>query len=275
MVEGGEMLEYSKIRKKTFSGNYSVDQELVQTVQHEPGHKFLYMPASHLVCRYLTAYICNIAVYHFKKDIDKIRILDWGCGKGWVSYLLKKAGADVTCCDVQVDKDDSAFGQATPIIEKYGYEVIPLHHEYKMPFPDTSFDIILSVGVLEHVPNEKQSLLEINRVLADRGLLLCFNLPYHFSWVQRALHLRGNYYHDRLYTKRGAGKLLDDAHFKIQDIWHRQLYPRSMVPFSWYYLLERVDQILVERTPLKYFTNYIEFIAEKTDEKKADARAAG
>lgn len=262
-MKGCYMSAYSKIRKETFAHNYPIDMELVETVRHDSGHKFLYVPASHLCCRYLTEYVRTIATHHFKKGIEAIRILDWGCGKGWVTYFLKKSGANITCCDVVSEKHDSAFGQTIPIIDKYHYEVVPLTHEFELPFPEKSFDIVLSVGVLEHVPNEKKSLLEINRVLDKNGLFICFNLPYHFSWVQRALHLRGNFYHDRLYTKRSTRNLLDTAKLSILDIWHRQLYPRSMIPFSWYHTLERIDQLLVRRTPLKYLTNYIEFIAEK------------
>lgn len=254
---------YKRIRKQTFSRNYPFDTELSALVRHESDHKFLYTPASQLCCQYITKYICAVASHHFKKDVSSIRILDWGCGKGWVTYFLKKDGANVTCCDVLSSESDSSFGQPTPIIDKYSLDVIPLHHEYELPFEDDSFDVVLSVGVLEHVPNEKKSLPEIRRVLSDKGLFICFNLPYCFSWVQRALHVKGNFYHDRLYTKRSAQKLMAEAQFSIKDIWHRQLYPRSSIPFSWYYSLERLDQFLDYYTPLKYFTNYIEFLAVK------------
>ncbi len=64
--------------------------------------------------------------------------------------------------DILSDKTDSSFGQQTPIIKHFGIEVTPLEHDYILPYRDETFDAVLSVGVLEHVANDRASLVEIS-----------------------------------------------------------------------------------------------------------------
>ena len=200
---------------------------------------------------------------YFKKPFGDIKILDWGSGKGHVTFLMKQLHANVDSCDVIDDSDDSSFGQKTPIIASQNIQVTPLEHEYVLPYPDQSYDVVLSFGVLEHVPNDMESLKEINRVLKPKGLLFCFFLPYHMSWTQRLSHLRGNYYHDRLYKKSQTTKMLNDTNFALADMWHRQLLPKNSVNYPNYKFFERLDLFLCSHTFLKYFATNIEFVAVK------------
>lgn len=43
----------------------------------------------------------------------------------------------------------------------------------KLPFKDNSVDQIINIAVLEHVPNPREVIAEIHRVLKPRGKLLC------------------------------------------------------------------------------------------------------
>jgi len=47
-----------------------------------------------------------------------------------------------------------------------------------IPFKDKTFDIVIALEVIEHVPNVQQSFLEIKRVLKKKGLLI-FSTPIH------------------------------------------------------------------------------------------------
>jgi ubiquinone/menaquinone biosynthesis C-methylase UbiE len=215
---------------------------------------------------YLVEYILEFSKAWFKTD--DIKMLDWGCGKGYVSWLLKKRNIDVTSCDVEKQDVTSAFGQYTPLISHAGICVVPLKHEYLLPFEDESFNVVLSFGVLEHVPNDFESLKEIRRVLKPNGLFFCSYLPYVFSYTQRIAHLRGQYYHDHLCSHELIVDLLRCAGMKMIDSWHRALMPKRSMTLPFYRMLEKMDNWFCNNTILKHLATNIEFIAYK-DERES------
>ncbi|MBU2593897.1 MAG: class I SAM-dependent methyltransferase [Candidatus Edwardsbacteria bacterium] len=235
-------------------------------IKDHPTHGFLQNPAGQNVFLYLTKYVRDFTESYFSRDIGQLSILDWGCGKGHVTYLLRKLGARPISCDLKCDRGDSSFGQDVPIIIDQGLRVEPLKHEYLLPFDNASMDIVLGFGVLEHVPYDTNSLMEINRILKQGGIFFCFNLPYILSWTQRLCRLRGDYYHDRLYNKRKVNTMLSTSGFDVIDMWHRQLFPKNTIHYPKYKLFERMDHFLTEYTPLKYFATNIEFVAAKVND---------
>jgi len=136
-------------------------------------HLFLKNPASQNIYLYLTNYVRGFSENWFHTNLSSLKILDWGCGKGFITFLLQEMGADVTSCDV-LEGNDSAFSQTTPILEAESLEVICLEHPYLLPFENEYFDVVLSFGVIEHVPNDLESLREIRRILKSGGLFFCF-----------------------------------------------------------------------------------------------------
>jgi SAM-dependent methyltransferase len=256
-------MEYRLLRKRVFSESLELDLELIDVVKKYPSHNFLINPAGQNLYLYLTKYLTLLSELHFKKSISDLRFLDWGTGKGHVTYLLKKLGVHPISCDVKKSQADSSFYQETPILDRYKIGVGELNHEYILPYNDESLDVVLSFGVLEHVENDLESLKEINRVLAPNGLFFCFFLPNIFSWTQRLAHIRGNYYHDRLYSRSSVFKLLESSNFTIDDFWHRQLLPKNTVKYPNYYLFERADNFVVGTTFLKHFATNIEFVSHK------------
>ena len=195
-----------------------------------------------------------MAEHHLARPFSGLDILDWGCGKGHVSKLLRDLHPrTLDSCDIVTTKEDSAFGQQTPIIDQYGIQVRPLTHEYVLPYDDHSFDVVLSVGVLEHVPNERASLVEIRRVLKPGGLFFCFFLPTTLSWTQKLAHMRGNYYHDRFYSEQSIRDLLAAPNFTLLDVWYRQLLPKNSVYYPAFRSFEKADQFMTEYTALRYF----------------------
>ncbi len=256
-------MDYKKIRKKSFLTTIPHNNQLDELVRDYPSHRFLINNASQNTYNYLTEYVVNFSQEYFLKDIGNLKILDWGCGKGHVTYLMNQRGACITSCDIKQDRSDSAFGQEIPIIDKSKIKVDPLSHPFLLPYDDEQFDVVLSFGVLEHVPDDHASMGELNRILKTGGLLFVFSLPYYLSWTQAISRGKGDHYHDRLYTKNGVQSLTEDCGFQLLDSWLRQLLPKNTIDYPNFRLFEKMDQFLTEGCFLKYFSTAIEFVASK------------
>ena len=100
------------------------------------------------------------------------RVLDLGCGNGKTSAALMERGAEVTGIDFSTSAVDSCrrlFGEKGAFIEA---------DVRGLPFDDNAFDIVVSVHVIEHVPecDIMKASEEIVRVLRSGGTLYlrCF-----------------------------------------------------------------------------------------------------
>lgn len=165
-----------------------------------------------------------------------INILEWGCGVGFHGELLRELGFEVVSCDIP---DSLSTGQEFIIDEK---EIVFLNHPYNLPFDDDEFHVVLSFGVLEHVPYEIDSINEIHRVLKVEGIFFITLLPAKLSYINQIAHLRGDWYHDRLYDFGTINKLLNSENFRIDKVVRAQVLPRSKLGRDMFW--EYLDRIL-------------------------------
>ena len=252
------------LRKEIFSRTWPLDEEICETAATLPSHSFLANPSGQYLYVYLTRFVKALSESHFGRPFGDLTVLDWGCGKGHVSKLIRDLGpGHLDSCDLLSNRDDSTFGQEVPIIKRFGIQVKPLQHEYVLPYDSASFDVLLSVGVLEHVANERESLAEIVRVLKSRGLFFCFFLPTKLSWTQQIYRWLGGEYHDRLYTEGSVRSVLREAGLEPLDMWYRQLLPKNSPHYPKFRLFEKMDQFMTENTPLRYLATNIEFVSVK------------
>lgn len=235
------------------------DPYLSSVASRHPTHAFL-GGNTQLVYQRQIRFVADAAASLLNKAPGELNVLDWGCGKGHISYLLRRAGFRVTACDVAAHADDSAFGQATPIIAEQQIEVVPLVDNVTLPFADAHFDVVLSMGVLEHVQDDAASLRELRRVVKSGGLCLIFFLPYTLSWTQRLAHARADRYHDHLYSRAQVRSLAAAAHFRVLRVAHGQLFPKNSVSLRAAAVLEPIDRWLCRYTPLRFLATNLEVV---------------
>ena len=233
-----------------------LDAYLTDIAQRTPTHRFLGGATQACYVRMI-----NLLATIYKaqeRPLSTVRVLDWGTGKGHISYLMRSLGFNVTSCDLKSIAGDSTFGQVTPILEEQSLEVVPLSHPWILPFQDQQFDLVVSFGVLEHVENDFESLKEIRRVLKPEGVFFFSFLPYWLSWSQWLARLRGDWYHPRLYRKKMLKHMAEAAGFSVGGVWHGQLLPKNSFPHN--NRIERADRFATTFTPLKYFATNLEGI---------------
>ena len=240
--------------RKTLSQGAARDGFLNQIAGEWESHRFLGKATQGCYVRLVRA--LELICRQRGLNPSEARLLDWGAGKGHINYLLTNAGFDVISADVNQEAPDSSFGQQTPIIAAKQIKIVALEHEWELPFGDDSFDVVVSFGVLEHVPNDELSLQEIRRVLKPGGIFFFAFLPYWLSWSQRLAHFRGDWYHPRLYRTSDLRRMAARAEFEVGSIWHGQLLPKNSAPNS--NLIERADRFLTNHTPLKYLATNLE-----------------
>jgi 2-polyprenyl-6-hydroxyphenyl methylase/3-demethylubiquinone-9 3-methyltransferase len=98
------------------------------------------------------------------------RILDIGCGAGFLSNGLATDGYDVTGVDQSVGSLAVAE-QHAPAGKSVFYRPADA---YALPFPAASFDAVLMMDFLEHVNEPGRAILEASRVLKPQGLLIFY-----------------------------------------------------------------------------------------------------
>ena len=128
------------------------------------------------------------------------RILEIGCGIGSVVHHLHQQGYSVKGTDIS--REAIQYGR-----EKYPQIELEVQPAEQLPYPDQSFDVVLSFDLFEHIARIDQHVDQVHRVLKAEGLYL-FQTPNKLSncIFETLTHrtLKWRRYHPSLHT---AGQL--------------------------------------------------------------------
>ncbi|MDO9414076.1 MAG: class I SAM-dependent methyltransferase [Pseudolabrys sp.] len=130
------------------------------------------------------------------------RVLDVGCGNGYVLAQYAKFGADVT----GVDLTQTAINLSQARFALAGLTgAFHTTDGHRLPFPDASFDIACSMGVLHHIEDPHPMIAEMRRVLKPGGRIILM-LYYRGSWKYQVV-----FRVKRLFDPRYRGKSQQEA----------------------------------------------------------------
>ncbi len=140
------------------------------------------------------------------------RVLDFGCGAGALTLAMRDSGLDAWGLEI----DRPAIRQAMPDA------AIPYVTLYDgalpTPFEDGAFDAVVSVEVLEHIPNPTKALAEMARLTRDKLLLTVPDIaaiPHGFRHGVVPWHLLEGT-HVNFFTQRSLTAVLE-PHFKRME----------------------------------------------------------
>jgi len=194
-------------------------------------------------------------------------VLDIGCGNGRAYQLFRGLAIEYEGIDVSERLIERAKAQVADLLASFRVGSV-----LDLPYEDTTFDTVLAVAVLHHIPSRRyrrRALGEVFRVLKPGGHLLMtnwntFNYGFLIRHPRNALEMllprRGLDFRDILvpwkkgrkkadrylhaFTRRELGRLCRQAGFEVLE----QYYVKEGLPTSW---LKGHNLVTVCRRPLE------------------------
>ncbi len=203
-------------------------------------------------------------------------VFEDGCGVGaYLEHLVKDARQAVGL-EIELERVAQAHNKISQIVNGASEQ---------LPFPDASFDFVLSHEVLEHVQDDRKSMEEIIRTLKPGGRLVLFVPNRGYPFETHGIYVRGEYRfgnkflvnwlprrwrdrlapHVRVYAKKDIQKLLNDLPVKIVE--------KSIIFGAYDNIIARFPRLgkmirwilqTLEKTPLKFLGLSQIWVVEKT-----------
>ena len=163
------------------------------------------------------------------------RILDAGCGDGWLSVILAKRGAIVDGFDISPSA--IKFAQDRAAINGVGNGcTFRAASAYDLPYPEAEFDGVIGSAILHHLGDKQRFARELRRVMKP-GAVAVFQEPFGNSLVL-----------ERFRTFVPVPSMSPDD----PDQWKQQFKYGDLKPFEKhfrvqvkeYHLLSRLDRVI-------------------------------
>ena len=138
-------------------------------MQYNPGNYEKYMTKNPLkrkmverLNKKIVGYVQQICEQIREKDKDKVvKILDAGCGEGFITDLLARNVENVELIGLEYTREAFVQGDI-----------------YAIPFEKNEFDLVLCTEVLEHLERPDRALRELTRVASHTILLTVPSEPW-------------------------------------------------------------------------------------------------
>jgi SAM-dependent methyltransferase len=197
-------------------------------------------------------------------NLQNARILVDGCGIG--AYVARLRDFSPTVYGLDIDGDNIAVGARTL---SSALKVADAEH---LPYPDNTFDTILSHEVIEHIPNDRAAAREMARVLKPGGRLVLFCPNRWYPFETHGHYWHGHYHfgntplinylprrwrdqlapHVRAYSAKDLRRLF--ARLPLRVVYHTRImagYDNIVARFPTFGKLLRFSTYAAEHTPLR------------------------
>ncbi|MBW1923354.1 MAG: class I SAM-dependent methyltransferase [Deltaproteobacteria bacterium] len=147
------------------------------------------------------------------------RVLDMGCGSGRHTCAVSRfkqvvaVGSDIRFKEVAEARERLRFEEEVGTQDGAVWATL-VSDILRLPFRDEAFDLVICSEVLEHIPDHRQAVAELVRVLKPgRDLVVSVPryLPERICWVLSPNYHKANDGHVRIYEKEELVSLLEEA----------------------------------------------------------------
>lgn len=186
--------------------------------------------------------------YALARQLSQHRtVLDVACGEGYGAAMVAEGADRVLGVDISADAIRHAknrYGHHTNL------EFVPASCD-RLPFPDASFDLVISFETIEHIEAQQAFIAELARVLRPDGVLL-------LSSPNKRLYSDAHDYHNEFHVRELYRNELEELlreEFPYRSwlgqklLFHSAIWPESHAVTATEYLVGDGGQVAVGHCP--------------------------
>jgi ubiquinone/menaquinone biosynthesis C-methylase UbiE len=182
--------------------------------------------------------VTNKAILESLKGKKGLRILDAGCGEGYLSRILAKKGHRVIGIDATPKLIEAAkdLEREKPLGIKY------LIADFrKTNFPTSSFDVVLAHQTIHEIENPEKALREFARILKRKGKLICL-------FLHPCFEISGDNYKENNFASLYFSKVqVKKGKYLVSGIWSPSPYFYLHLPLSeWVSLFKKAGFLICD-----------------------------
>ena len=167
--------------------------------------------------------VSSLKLKNKRKPLEKIKILDIGCGGGLLSEPMSNLGAEV----VGIDASEKNINVAKLHAKKNNLDINYICTSPEKFSPDYKFDVILNMEIVEHVDNVSLFLESCSNLLRKNGVMFVATLnktlkSYIFAiigaeYVMRWLPI-GTHSWEKFVKPEELIKILENYNLRIEEL---------------------------------------------------------
>ncbi len=115
----------------------------------------------------------HASINRIMQEVRGPKVLEVGCGKGYLAQLLASAGHDLSVADIVIQPEVKAIRPAVKCFEV---------NMEKLPFADREFDTVVCTHTLEHVRHFDRAVTELRRVGKRVIIIVPRQRPYKYTF---------------------------------------------------------------------------------------------
>jgi len=151
------------------------------------------------------------------KDKEKIKILELGSGRGFMIKELKGKGFNIIGSD---------FNPANlKLAKKINKVILKNIDAERISSKDSFYDIVISIELIEHLPNLKKHLIEVKRILKSQGVYIISTPNYKIEKIYNFISRYVDKSHISSQTHKSIKNLLNKEGFSVKFLHIKELTP--------------------------------------------------